>query len=254
VPSKAENVTPNTNSLVAAQTPSTAPKVGGKTPESLTMSSEELTKECVKDGKAADKKYADKVLLVEGAVLKSKKSGRDWSVQLFGFKEAGTADDKFVDCEFSQKSPSFASLSKLVPGQNVKIKGTFVAVFPYGPRIGDCELIETGPDTAIRITAEQLTKEYATNDKAADAKYKGKQLVVEGVVAVQPAQENTNTVLLEGFNPDAEKPKRVAVFSVRLEKEFRALKKGQKVKVRGEGHGTTGPGVDLWAESVELLP
>jgi uncharacterized protein (TIGR03067 family) len=116
---------------------------------------------------------------------------------------------------------------------------------------GGCLLL-TSPDLAAggkdkgkdgpAISAVQLTREYATDPAGFDKKYKGKEVVVEGIVKATHAHEvqpRRRMILLEGY----QKPKDPIGYIVRFPAtaEFDGVRIGHKVRVRGtcQGHKET---------------
>jgi hypothetical protein len=61
----------------------------------------------------------------------------------------------------------------------------------------DCELVAVGPDRAIKVRASQLSKDFAADRKAAAMKYKGKQVLLEGVVAQPVGPKSKFYIVLE---------------------------------------------------------
>jgi hypothetical protein len=107
------------------------------------------------------------------------------------------------------------------------------------------ELAEVGPDPAMAVTASQLAQDYAKDAKAADQKYKGKYLIVEGTIAEVTANKPDallrRNIILEGDKPlviDASLP-------TADPRPVAKLAKGQKVKVKGECQGLMGDKVTL---------
>ena len=98
------------------------------------------------------------------------------------------------------------------------------------------------PPPDFTLGAVDLAKEYETDAKAADLKYKGKWLLLEGTVSdITLGFADEVTVILEGFNKDPQKS--ILGHSARclVHKDERAkainLTKGQKVKFKGECNG-----------------
>jgi hypothetical protein len=88
------------------------------------------------------------------------------------------------------------------------------------------------------VSAADLTKAYATDEKAAEGKYKEKVVLVEGVVVEIRKGGFGDTLTLEGFDEKSDKPVRVwAAVAGDNKAAFEALKKGDKVKIRGEQTG-----------------
>jgi hypothetical protein len=90
----------------------------------------------------------------------------------------------------------------------------------------------TGPsDKNPAVSAQQLTEEFAKDEEAAETKYKGKVIDVEGVI--KDITKSPPTVDLEGSNG--------AIVSCRFYPEnspsavmVEKVNKGQKVKVKGD--------------------
>ena len=89
----------------------------------------------------------------------------------------------------------------------------------------------------IAIDAKALTKEYDSNELAADGKYKGKSLAVTGKISNIAETLGNITVSLEGH----EFTKTVMCSFEESEKaSVVALKKGDKITLTGTGDGSTG--------------
>ncbi len=78
--------------------------------------------------------------------------------------------------------PSESKAVALTKGQSIKVRGRCNGGGDAILYITDCQSIDIGPDPAVAVTAEQLTADFAKDAKAAEDKYKGKQLIVEGIV------------------------------------------------------------------------
>ncbi len=102
------------------------------------------------------------------------------------------------------------------------------------------KLLTPTPD--FTLGAVDLAKEYETDAMAADLKYKGKWLLLEGTVSdITLGHPGEVTVFLEGFNKDPQKS--ILGHSARclVHNDDKAksldLTKGQKVKFKGECNG-----------------
>jgi uncharacterized protein (DUF1330 family) len=98
------------------------------------------------------------------------------------------------------------------------------------------------PPADFTLGAVDLAKEYEADPKAADLKYKGKWLLVEGKVSdVVLGYADDVTVVLRGFNKDPKKAILGHSARCHLNKDDTAraanLTKGQKVTVKGECNG-----------------
>ena len=61
---------------------------------------------------------------------------------------------------------SAARISTLGQGQNVKVTGKLYFVIGNSILLNDCSFAEAGPNPAIKISAKDLGKEFATADGA----------------------------------------------------------------------------------------
>jgi hypothetical protein len=203
----------------------------------FTLTSEQLAKDYETDRAAAAKKYTGKWVEVEGPMDHSLvlPSG-DVNIVLVGFR----ADPKQLSGHSVRGIPPAEEREKLkglVSGQTVKLKGKvdretageFIDLVP-------CAIVSIGPDPSIPVTADQLTEAYAADTKAADAKYKGKWLLVEGVVLELRADEAS--VILAGAGKKDGNPLRVsASYPDNRKTDFATLKKGDRAKVKGQCDG-----------------
>src|SRR5262249_5169222 len=177
-PAKAQKTTTDGQPPAKKNGPITEPepktKPSGK-PE-FTMTAAQLAKEYAADKAAFDKKYVDKLVELEGVVEDPNLGpvgGSRPRVTLDGDKPP-----QFVDCRFKPANKN--KLAKLTKGQKIKIVGTCQASFA-SVVLDDCDLLETGKDVSQAISAAQLTEELRKDKSGTEAKYKGKQLIVEGV-------------------------------------------------------------------------
>jgi hypothetical protein len=138
----------------------------------------------------------------------------------------------------------------LTPGQKVKVKGRCKGQGD-GFIVQSAIVTEVGPDPAVPVSATQLTQDYAKGAAAADKKFKGKTLIVEGVIADLGKTPDSGLgsqpiIFLLGFDEKSLKAARVeAVLRDTDPKPVAGLAKGQKVKVKGECVGKMGDNVAL---------
>lgn len=231
--------------LLSVKEPPPEPPVEGK---GIAVTDVDLAKAYDNDDAAADKQYKEKVVEVDGTVLNA--TGRD--VFLKGAFDSATFKGKQIMCRMAPPAREKAAL--LTVGQRVKIKGACLQGVGGSVLVWAGELAEVGPDPAVAVGAAQLAQEYARDPKAADQKYKGKQLLIEGTVAEVTAHKPDallrRSIVLEG-DPKAEKPLPVeAVMPNADPRPVAKLAKGQKVKLKGECQGLTGDKVTLWFTKV----
>ncbi len=210
---------------------------GGKTKETsaepaFTLTSEQLAREYHTDRAAAEGKYKDRWLIVEGTLEDFDLFSSGGVLARVGKSAGGPG----IRCEFVPKAT--ARLTDLTKGQKLKCKGRCVGGGGDFVDLVECELLEVGPDPAIAVSAVRLTRDYAGDDKAADGRYREKVLVVEGTVFGRKDAEQSVEVVLEGFDEKALFPVRVVANAAGRKEEFAGLKKGDKVKIKGECGGS----------------
>jgi hypothetical protein len=216
-------------------TPEKPPERTVTAKKNLSVTAAALTKECDAGRDAARKKYAGRVLTVEGVVNDPSLEGTDGNPRI---TLAGFEAPHFVNCYCNQTGRG--GVTKLSKGQKVKLTGRFVEASAIDVTLLDCEIVELGPSSGSDISAIKLTEEFSKDEKAAVAKYGGKIMVIEGVVArvaLEPGK-GIRSAYLEGYDERAAKPVRVnAEFHFDHAEELATLKPGQKVKVKGECQG-----------------
>ena len=96
--------------------------------ETIKIAAEQLAKECATDPKAAEKKYKDKAVEVEGevALVRKEKDVEVWDVWLKGF-EQGKKNWKVIGF-FLPSSPAQDKAKNAKKGQKAVITGTFKRV------------------------------------------------------------------------------------------------------------------------------
>jgi hypothetical protein len=206
----------------------------------IATTSEQLARDYETDRAAADGKYKDRWLVVEGPLEDATlfPAGR-----VLAHVAGLAADPKTkapglgVRCEFVPAAG--ARVADLTKGQTLKCKGRCAGARHVGfVDLTECELLEVGPDPTLAVSAVRLTEEYARDEKAADARYRGKYLLVEGAVRELREMDDVFAVLLEGFDEKGAFPLRVAVVCpAERQEEFAHLKKGTEVKIKGECRG-----------------
>jgi hypothetical protein len=193
---------------------------------------DELMKQFAKDKTAAGKKYNEKLVEING-VLDDPHLGDPASNPYVSFKtEVGTLAC-FLDVADGARTNNWTV------GQRIKLKGIINGEIGYpSVMVHDCEILEIGPEPALLVTAADLAKAYIEDPTAAEKRFSGKQLLVEGVVkrvilkGVDPYPNPL--VILEGaIGKDG---KSLCVWSdshYARTKDFEKLQKGQKIKVKG---------------------
>jgi hypothetical protein len=208
-----------------------------------TVTAEQIGKDFLKDKEAAKKKYMDKVWVIDG-VVEDGYSVRgenviNPNVVLFGYKPPNDKDFNFINLQCFLTEAASEKIGGLTKGQKVKLKGKCRDTFSFLVQFGECEVLEAGPDPVIRVSAVDITKDFASDAKAAGSKYHGKPVLIEGVVAGKE-DKMASIIVLEGFDEKAAKPVRVhAGIAGGNTEAFRKVTKGQKIKIKGECSDTS---------------
>jgi hypothetical protein len=212
--------------------PKPAPEVG-LGPARFKAAADELYAEQKKDPKAFVDKYNNAVVEVSGQVgqifwVDEDNGQRELELQV---KDELTG----LTCQARDVKRS-ATLGK---GQTVRLKGRLKASTD-SVRVIDGELVEVGPDTAVRTTAEDLAKEFTSGWKMAKKKFANKTLIVAGVIAEKPKGEgDTWTARLKGDDTTVIVCELLRGQKTAAEK----LDAGQRVTIAGAFSGfNTGPG------------
>ena len=219
--------------------------------EAIAVTAMDLFKEFQADAKTVQAKYDKKVLEVAGSVITADCAvfGGKPTICLKGSPKVNPVDPhsaaESVFCQFAAEDEN--KVIPLVRGQHAKIVGRFAgsAVGAIAPLLTDCELLETGPSPAVRVSAAQLTKDFADcgNDfgkKFETGKKYDKPLIVEGTVVDISNEPNRPfvTFRLAGFDEKAANPVRLEVMCLHIHnegivKQLSSVKKGDKITVKG---------------------
>jgi hypothetical protein len=219
--------------------PTSAPSGGGGGPgqevkADFKLKAVDLAKEYDADKAAADGKYKDKVveLDAEASMLTLRPGDVVMTVAQLP-APPGKVLGRMVMASF--EGPEKDKLLALSKGQKIKVRAKVFGDFAGNVSLGNATILETGPDTAVTISAKDLAKEAVADEKAVEDKYKDKTLIVEGVVAELKGEEaGKASFVLEGFEDKGKKASVRAAYPKELAKEFDGLKKGDKVKVKGD--------------------
>ncbi|MDB5310380.1 MAG: hypothetical protein JWO38_4582 [Gemmataceae bacterium] len=214
--------------LPAIDAPKPEPKKESGPPADFKMTSEELQKEC-KDRKAAEAKYKGKIIELSGTVEEAK-AGYDGKR---GIIFLSSTDPKSLGiggmCLIDDPNPH----GKFAKGQTIKVKGKFTGV-AIGPTLEACTVLEKGPDTAVRITSEELAKDYTADRAATEKKCDKRTLVITGEVAVI----NTDDKKVEFLELKGDGATRIECrYGLSINTLKDKLKPGDKVTLVGEMFG-----------------
>jgi hypothetical protein len=142
-----------------------------------------------KNSEAAKAKYRDKVIEMSGEVT----SVRPDVYGEFGRLNLDVPNDAVgVECWLPDKKP----WTKVSPGSKVKVRGKLWDRF--SGVLNPCEIVEAGPDPAVKISAEELAKQFAADRKAARKKYDDKWAHVKGEVTEKLVEKFQVWLTLKG--------------------------------------------------------
>lgn len=188
----------------------------------------------VKANEQAGDKYHGKVLRVEG-YASGQVMGIDKSIcRLVVHSEPRVSFShdfgQAIECQVRGKTK--AQAEGLIAGQQVTVQGRFDSRGTM--TLTEAELVSVGADPTVAITAEELAKEFAANPEAAQGKYMGKALSIQGVITSVRVQDETapfgwfalagtgtHSIVCEYHSGHPGK------------QQFAGLRAGQKVKVKG---------------------
>jgi hypothetical protein len=207
----------------------TPPKVD---PPPVSVSALALTEAFLTDAKKAEAKYKDKLLAVEGTVASARqnKVQKMGEVTLRGHTpkpdpDTGASLPLQVKCHVK---PAVAGrVGLLGKGQRVLVTGRISNVSAGDVTMMDCVFEEQTRANTSRVAAEDISKQYASDKEEAAKKYQDKELIVRGTVEDLIAKDGNFSVKLAGAD-------KVRVACSLEEDEFKTLKKGDKVVIKGE--------------------
>jgi hypothetical protein len=201
----------------------------------FTVSAIAITEECLKDAAGTEKKYKDKFIAVEGTVsLATQNSVRKTgSITLVGHRpppdpKTGVSLPLQVRC--AVKPEKAGTVGLLGKGQRVRVKGRFGSVSGGDVTLEKCDYEELTSAITPRRTAEEITKEFLADKEAASKKYLEKEVILSGTISDLSANSGLFKVVLEGTDMA-----RVEC-NFDHEDEFKTLKKGDKIRIKGEAY------------------
>jgi hypothetical protein len=206
------------------ETPKHVPPKPLEAKEKTELTSVAYGEEYKKDPGVTIEKYKNKFLHLTGRVLwVGRSSTGEPLVRLEGAK----GDELGVACFTRDRTPWLSAL----PGQTVKMQGKGPQV--EGAGLFDCDALEVSGDPPPTMQADQLAAIYSKGAKAADEKYRGKPLIIEGEVQrVEPTEEFSPVIVVLKTKPGPKAYLRFETDSP-ASKRAAAFKPGQKVKVVG---------------------
>lgn len=201
----------------------------------ISISATELAREFKTDKAAAEAKYKDKNLLVEGK-LSEITYGFDGEVNatLEGTPpDTGKLLGVTIRCVAGKADAN--KILGLSRGQTVKFKGKGGTLFAnLFVDVVDAKFESAGADPAPTVSATGLLLEHAKNPTAADEKYNEKAIVITG--AVVDSKENDSTlIVVSGAKGKVPTTKIKVSLPLDAKGQIANLKPGEKVKaIRGE--------------------
>jgi hypothetical protein len=207
------------------------------------VSAEELARAFKDNESAADGKFKDQWLQVEGKVLDVVPGPTEpgSTVDVVRIKLAGTKLPKnnfdfAVSCDVRKEESSGAW--DLARGQTVKLKGKCIGgnTLQTYVRLQHCRIDGKGPDPAVRTTATAMLGEYTRNRETANDKYKDKEVLITSARFVSMTPGN-DLVVFSGISKAGKEIKIQANFTFGQRKKLEALQANRPVKFRAECGG-----------------
>jgi hypothetical protein len=186
-----------------------------------------MVKEFLADEKAATAKYTNKTIQVDGVVDSTGGWHNDDHVSLKGIKK--DPNDIVGLTVMAHVVPAQVNQAVLAgKGQKVQVVGKFmIGGATFGVGLSDCTFKELEPNKVPVVSPVDVTGEFVKDAKAAKAKYGDKEIIVEGTITDLVKHDGFYSVIMAGTAP--------AFVSCTIgEKDFATLKKGEKVKIKGD--------------------
>jgi hypothetical protein len=208
------------------------PPVKEKPPEKVkeveqpafTVTAAGLAGQFAADAAKAEKKFAGKLVAVEGLVSTARQNIVKGTGEVTLVGKKGEQLPFEVAC--TVKKARAGTVGLLSRWQQVRVTGRFVEGGAAKARLDECDYEELTPGTTPTVTAEAVTKEFKADSAAAEKKYKDRDLIVTGTVD-ELAARNGFWVRLAGTGG-------LRVSCDVEEDEFQSLKKGDRVRIKGE--------------------
>lgn len=152
-------------------------------PPDFTIAPNELVADFKRDRRAAEEKYSGKSVEVAGRISFV---GQYWGTErkrtLGVVMDDPNADALYCDVVQPERAPG-----KFTLGQTIRLKGL------VGKRRGSLgvvhgQVIELGPSLLLKVSAEELGKDYLADAKEAAKKYQRRTLLLTGTVTGRPPQ------------------------------------------------------------------
>jgi hypothetical protein len=220
-------------------------------PTSFTLTSEALSKEFATNKAAAEAKYMEKWLAIEGPLADLdfhavQGEMASVSLRLVGYKSNPKEFGLQVTCGLA--AGQMGKAQGATRGQTIKVvgqcKGMWAGMFLT---LAECEIVSAGPDPVIHLDLEQVAKEHAADATAVEKKYHGKEVQISGVLLeLQQTGRGLAAIIAPG-GPSKNKAdvlKVSASYAVDVKPWFSKYKVGDPIKVKGQfaviGEGMVG--------------
>lgn len=189
-----------------------------------------------KDNKAAaDTKYKDKVVTVEGALdaIDLMPDGTMYA-RLVGIGSVGMAGNVQPRCVVQAGETN--KVFNCSRGQTIKFRGRCAGLSGPFVDVMSAKVESTGPDPSVTVSVATYLADYARDEKAADEKYKDKQITLTGASV---ESKTGAAIYLVSSSKTAKTALKIKVaIAGDFRKQFENLKPGDRVaKIKGEGSG-----------------
>ena len=185
---------------------------------------------------AADEKYKNKVVLVDGKVADFG-YGVDGELQVLLQSVPGLGREPSVYVRCAVAPDDVNRVLTVSRGQTIKLRGMCAGFGGARVDVTNATFNSAGIDPHPSVTAARLIVEYGRDAEAADEKYKGKPITI--TEAVVESKEGEASLILNASFKKGPATRIKVTMPLDARKQLAGLKPGDKVKVKGEYAGSS---------------
>jgi tRNA_anti-like len=206
--------------------PRGTPDAKGDGGAEFTLTSAGLEAKLAKDRQMAQAKYRGQTIELSGTVKSSAPNyyGQGSVIDFAAAEPFGAG----VLCTTKDR----IAPGTLARGQTVRVRGKWSNL---GPALVDCVVVERGPDTAVRASAQQVAKDFTSDADKARETYENRTLVIRGEVATVKNDPDVPIIRIVELKGDGHTVVLCRFGSSDEERKIpESLKAGDKVAFAGE--------------------
>jgi predicted Zn finger-like uncharacterized protein len=197
---------------------------------------EDIAKELKDDRKMARGKYEKKTFVVTGKLIDIDLDENNLRVWLEGIPKAPGQGELHMICTLRPGQSPFGYSR----GQRIKVSGNCDEASWSHPIFTNCTISGSEPNPAVLVTASTLIADYG-DERAADAKYRGKELIVTEALVESIQPDGDGVILVPIGKPGAAGWKILVEYDTKFKNRLPVLRVGATVKIRGTCAGLSGP-------------